>query len=386
MHYQTNKGIYIHIPFCHSRCYYCDFYTQANHNKHIQNQYTTRLKKEIIDTGFLYADQERTQLESIYIGGGTPSELGSSVLSELLETVCTAFHCRPEDFKEITCEVNPYSIENGRTELAALREAGFNRVSVGVQSLHAALLKRIGRPHTPEEALATLAHAHHAGFHEISADLLFGLPGQSLEMLDTTIEELLQAEGLTHVSAYSLSVEPKTVFGREAAAGRLVLPDEDTERAMQRLVTNKLKANGFNRYEISNFAKPGSEAVHNSLYWDMSGWFGFGAGASGFIDGRRTTVAANMHDYLCTDPVPLSENHVPNERELMGDFMFTGLRRCEGVRDSAYRALFDRSFFDDFDTQIKSLTKKGLLVCEGEKLFLSELGLDFANQVFIEFL
>ena len=369
---------YVHIPFCRSKCAYCAFRSFPA-EVDIKEKYITRLEKEIRSAGRNHS----VPLKSLYLGGGTPSELDTGQTGRIYAAVEETFGFLPE--AERTIEVNPFS--GSRQKLETLRSLGFNRLSVGVQSLSDPLLRTLGRPHSGRQALETLEAAREAGFSNISADLMFGLPGQTPEDLTDSIDRLVSLPQITHISAYSLSVEPGTRFGRLQKVGKLVLPDEDTERHMQYLLNDRLAQAGFVQYEISNYARPGFEAVHNGAYWDLTGYYGFGLSASSFTDGVRKTNTFDMTEYLDSpaDAAVPGESHSLDFDEAAGDFMFLGLRRCAGVDDRQFQKMFGSSFFERWPDQIDSLRDRGLLVREGTVLKLTELGKDLANQVFVEF-
>lgn len=377
---KPDEGIYIHIPFCNSKCGYCAFCSFPA-EKAVKEEYITRLAAEIrVGRG---NQAENKRFKSLYIGGGTPSELTVDQTARIVQE--TEKHYRFTPDAERTIEVNPFSGSFGKLE--AYRQMGFNRLSIGIQSLSDPLLRLIGRPHTADQALETVQAATKAGFSNISVDLIFGLPGQTLDDLTESVRTLTAVPEITHLSAYSLSIEPGTRFDRLVQSGELTLPDEVSEREMQYCLNGLIDQAGFEQYEISNYARPGFQAVHNSSYWDLTGYLGFGLSASGYTNGVRYTNTADLHQYLSTPEecsIP-AESHCCDKEEAMGDFMFLGLRRNKGVTDSDFRMMFGTSFFEHWPGQIRQLRDRGLLMQENDNLRLTASGRDLANQVFVEF-
>ncbi len=370
------KGIYIHVPFCLSKCNYCSFYSVTNSDFNVKFKYITRLRQEIArDRHYL------GEVQTLYVGGGTPNTLPVDYLSAVLSKLEERIERPITELSERTIEINP-SFKN--YYLGAYRDLGFDRISIGVQSFNNTLLKRLRRRHNRRKALDTIEDAVRAGFDNISIDLMFGLPGQNLEDIDEALDYLSRYEQIKHVSAYSLSLDEGTYFYRLYQRGQLKLPDEDLERQMQYRLNAGLKELGFNHYEISNYAKDGYHSKHNALYWNLDGYLGFGPSAASFTGDRRFANKSDVFSYINRGR-SLSEARRLDETELKGDFMFLGLRRSEGVSDSEYKKRFGTSFFDDYGAQISSLISRGLIFRDGEKIALTPLGFDLANQVFVEF-
>lgn len=381
--------IYVHIPFCRSKCRYCDFVSWPEHDGNRVAQYFEALKREIIAFDGIGA----RPIRSVYFGGGTPSAVAPAYLAETIAALENKFGF---DFQtavfEKTIEVNPKTVD--KNQLRYYRKCGFNRLSVGVQSFNNHLLKTIGRLHTAEEAAMTLRDAAAAGFDNISADLIFGLPGQTLADVDAAIDGLSRFPSVTHISCYSLIIEPGTVFEKWQREGRLCLPSEKIERAMYHRICERLGENGFAQYEISNFARPGYFSRHNSGYWDLTPYTGFGLGAASLllekgttnVDGafRRWTTTSDFEAYL-KNPTTRTENHLLSKREAEGDFMFLGLRKIRGVDDRDFQNTFDESFETRYAEEIPSLIKEGLIQRADTRIKLTDRGLDLANQVFMAF-
>lgn len=381
--------IYIHIPFCRSKCRYCDFVSWPERDSDQIARYFEALDKEI--AAFL---QNRTHpVRSVYFGGGTPSAVDTKYLSKV---ICALEGKFGFDFKtaafEKTIEVNPKTVDH--KDLQVYKALGFNRISVGVQSFNDRLLQIVGRPYHAADALQTLEDAAAAGFDNISADLMFGLPEQTLADVENTLDRLTKDALVQHVSCYSLIVEPGTVFEKWQREGRLALPEEKVERDMYHLICRRLAENGFEQYEISNFARPGYLSRHNSGYWDLTPYAGFGLGAASLLlenkapgeDGAflRKTTTADFDTYL-QNPAACDEKHRLSKKEAEGDYMFLGLRRTKGVDDKDFQTLFGESIENRYAGEIFSLIEEGLLEREGSRIRLTTLGLDLANQVFMAF-
>lgn len=376
----TALELYVHIPFCVRKCAYCDFPSGPPAGEAAVAAYFDALLAEIAAC----PDGGMGEVTTVYFGGGTPSFVAAEWIQKVLAALGEKFHFDPrDDALEKTIEVNPASALEPK--LRAYRAMGFNRLSIGCQAAQDRLLAILGRPHTFADFLATYDHAVEAGFTNISADLMAGLPGQSLADMDDSLEAILDLPAIRHLSAYSLIVEPGTPFARRQARGELALPGEDTERAMVHRIKERTKGRGMVQYEISNYAYPGFESRHNTGYWIMTPYRGFGLGAASFDGRARWQNTADLAGYQAAPGVARAEDHVLPEEELRGDFMFLGLRRLAGVADGDYRRRFGRSFFDDYGSAIARLKDEGLVMVQGETLGLTDRGLDLANQVFVEF-
>ena len=372
-------GLYIHIPFCKRKCLYCDFPSWAG-KETLAADYFRRLTAEIKTFAQTHDAQS---VDTVYFGGGTPSLVDAGFIAQVMETL--ERHFRLEN-PEITLEMNPASAS--RDKLAVYRACGINRASVGLQARQDALLKTLGRLHSWADFKATLDDLDAVGITNVSADLMFGLPGQTTAMVLDSARALAAFENIRHISCYSLKVEEGTPFDALERRGALNLPGEDEERAMQHAVIAELEALGFRQYEISNFAKPGYKSRHNSRYWDMSDYLGFGLGAASYFGGRRFTNTFDLETYLASPPeapAPRAEDHALSGDEARGDFMFLGLRRTDGVADAGYRRLFGRSFFEDYGDEIAGLIAQGLVEKTAAGIRLTARGQDFANQVFMAF-
>ncbi|MDN5331001.1 MAG: hypothetical protein PWP45_226 [Tepidanaerobacteraceae bacterium] len=370
-------ALYIHVPFCIKKCAYCDFnsYTELEYVP----LYLDSLKREIS----FYSNIERT-ISSIYIGGGTPTVLNEKELPSLVDAVRGAFNISPG--LEFTVEANPETIT--REKLKVLREAGVNRLSLGLQSFDDKLLKAIGRIHTAEGFLKKFFMAREAGFDNINVDLIFGLPQQKVEDFCDSLKKLLDLSP-EHVSCYSLSVEEGTKFYELKEKGLLFLPSEDEERMMYHSARRILEEGGYSHYEISNFAKPGRECRHNLVYWTYGEYLGLGAGAHSFIDGVRFYNVYDFKDYI--EKVKEKGSAVENREKLSGEdqqaeFIILGLRLVKGVDKTLFYRKFGKELDSVYGDAIKRLKEKELIVDDGKYVKLTEKGLDLANEAFIEFL
>ncbi|HET7580874.1 MAG TPA: radical SAM family heme chaperone HemW [Bacillales bacterium] len=372
------KAAYIHIPFCEHICYYCDF------NKYFLDgqpvwDYLKALRTEMERS--MAKDPE--PLETIFVGGGTPTALDHEQMAYFLESI----HSLPKaDHLEFTIEGNPGHLD--REKLALMKAGGVNRLSLGVQAFDDSLLSEIGRTHKSSDVFRTLELAKEVGFDNISIDLMYRLPGQSLHKLKDTLKTALSLD-IQHMSIYSLQVEPRTLFYNRMKKGNLSLPGQDEEAEMYELLLDKLAEGGFRQYEISNFAKTGFESRHNQVYWENNEYFGFGAGAHGYIDGVRRVNAGWTKKYIrligergdaCVEEHPVAR------QEKMEDEMFLGLRRTEGVSEKRFQERFGQKLDDAFSGAVRNLLDRELIRREGGRLLLTKQGLFLGNEVFQEFI
>ncbi|MEG1432753.1 radical SAM family heme chaperone HemW [Eubacterium sp.] len=377
-------GLYIHIPFCVKKCHYCSFTSWCPRDGQQVQDYFKDLREEIKS----YAGRTKEyEVRTVYFGGGTPSAVTADAIKETMEALGKAFSFDPQDpLLEKTIEVNPGS---GTAEkIEAYRKMGFNRLSIGLQSAQDHLLKVLGRVHNLEDFKLAYGAAEAAGFDNVSADVMFGLPGQGLQDVLETVQMLVGLPMIKHLSCYSLKVEEGTAFDLWERQGRLALPGEELEREMYHRLIDYLRLHGFEQYEISNFSKPGVESRHNSSYWDLTDYIGLGLGASSFFCHKRWSNTADFNKYHVglEQGYPITEGeHRLSDREARGDFMFLGLRRNRGVDDLDYQQRFGRHFFDDYAKEIQRLLASGLIVREDTRIRLSSRGMDLANQVFMAF-
>ena len=383
------QAIYVHIPFCKQKCLYCDFASYACYGEMEMRTYTDALCHEIEVRA-----EEATNVASgatVYFGGGTPSVLLTDCLERIVSTlkVC-GFWQNPV---EATIEVNPGTAD--LEKLQRLCAAGFDRVSFGVQSLQDEELSAIGRIHSAQEALEAIDMVRAAGFARISCDLIYGLPGQSLASLKDTICRLTKT-GIEHMSVYGLIVEEGTPLERLVTSGQMLLPDEDIAADMYELVQRLLAEAGFERYEISNYAKNGQYSRHNTVYWQYHPYIAFGAAACGMEKALRRTAASTVPEYIAAAQALTSANWRTSElytsegltiQQQLEEFMFMGLRRAAGADLAEARARFGVDVWQRYQKELAPYIAQGLVGYEAaaERLYLTPAGMELGNQIFAIF-
>ncbi|NLK98552.1 MAG: oxygen-independent coproporphyrinogen III oxidase [Epulopiscium sp.] len=373
-------GLYIHIPFCQSKCYYCDFASYANKNEQMAS-YVSALKEEINQYGILLQNH---QINTIFIGGGTPTVLSPHLLRTILQSLFHNFNIKSE--AEITIESNPGTLDLEKLQL--LKECHVNRLSIGLQAYQNSFLKDLGRIHTVEEFVQNYYLARSLGFNNINIDLMFSLPNQTLEDWMDTLKNvtLLNAE---HISCYSLTIEEDTPFGQWEAEGRIKLNDAEADRAMYHYAGWYLNKMGYKQYEISNFSKAGFSSQHNLVYWTYKPYIGMGLGAHSFYNGERYHNTYNLDQYIklsgsIADLKEDAENiSLPMQ---YAEYMFLGLRLLEGISVEQFNHTFQVSFEKLFGKKIEKLVKLGLVENNKNIIRLTPKGLDVSNTVFAEFL
>ncbi len=373
------KAAYIHIPFCAQICHYCDFNKVFLQGQPVED-YLMMLKKEFV----LYQEQYSfSSLNTMFVGGGTPTALNERQLEMLCTSIRDIF---PFGEGEFTFEANPGDLS--KEKLRILADHGVNRLSFGVQSFNDQLLQAIGRTHRVKDVYQSIELAQQVGFDNISIDLMYALPNQTLEDFFITVKEAL-ALHLPHYSGYSLIVEPKTVFYNLLRKGKLKLPSEDAEADMYKILREEMANQGLYQYEISNFSLPGYESRHNLVYWNNEQYFGFGAGAHGYIDGKRYSNYGPIKKYiepLRQGKLPIFEQHVVTKQEMWEEEMFLGLRKTAGVSISHFKEKFSEDPLDIFQKQVSEMIKKGLLQVDGDFIQLTKKGHFLGNEVFQSFL
>ncbi|OHX48660.1 radical SAM family heme chaperone HemW [Cytobacillus oceanisediminis] len=374
------KAAYIHIPFCEHICHYCDFNKVFLKNQPV-GEYLDSLDKEM---NLALKEVPASRLDSIFVGGGTPTALNGKQLEKLCGTIKGQL---PYDsFTEYTFEANPGDLSEEKLQI--LHDAGVNRLSFGVQTFNDELLKRIGRSHRARDVFQSIEAAKKVGFDNISIDLIYSLPGQTLQDFKDTLETSFTLD-IAHYSGYSLIIEPKTVFYNLMRKGKLPTPGEDVEAEMYELLMEQMGKHGFAQYEISNFAKPGYESRHNITYWDNEWYFGFGAGAHGYVKGLRRSNHGPLKKYM--EPIengrlPILEEHKVPLEEQMEEEMFLGLRKTEGVSISRFKEKFGKDPLELFKVQIKQHAEKELIIAEEEHIKLTRRGRFLGNEVFQSFI
>jgi putative oxygen-independent coproporphyrinogen III oxidase len=374
------KAVYLHIPFCVQICNYCDFNKIFIHQQPV-DEYLSAMKKEMLNTTARFPNHI---METIFVGGGTPTSLSESQLDRFLKDVNEVFSS--PSLEEYTVEANPE--QTTKEKIAVLKNNGVNRLSIGVQAFQSKLLKKLGRSHDKEDVYNTVSEAKKAGIHNMSIDLMFGLPGQTMEMFKESVDEALALD-VPHISSYSLQIEKKTVFYNLAQKGKLVLPEHELEAAMYDYLIEALDKKGYRQYEISNFALPGYESKHNLQYWNNNEYFGIGAGAHSYVEGTRRRNAGPLKQYMSLidqEGFPYIEEHLVPLVEKMEEEMFMGLRKQEGVSDQDFFSRYGRSMFDVYNEPIKRMILKGWLEERDGRLFLTKDGRPLGNEVFQEFI
>ena len=361
-----------------------------------KKKYVYALIREITKWGEIYGKKGRDyQISTIYFGGGTPSLLEARYIEKILYALKANYTIKPDI--EITIECNPKS--GDKEKFLSYLEMGINRLSIGLQSAHNNELKQIGRIHTWEDFLQMFYEAENAGFSNISLDIMSALPDQTYENYHKTLENAVRLSP-KHISSYSLIIEDGTPFSDMYRQGLLHLPDEDLERKMYYHTSEFLEKSGYYRYEISNYAKPGYESKHNSSYWKRENYLGFGLGAYSLIDNIRFQNISDFTQYIeryFEENADFSNNieeilpyykevEMLSAKEQIEEFMFLGLRMTEGISRSKFERLYKKSFDEVYGEVINRLTKTGLICCEGDKVCLTDRGIDVSNRVFAEFL
>lgn len=374
-------GVYVHIPFCLAKCYYCDFTSFADRNEREKEAYLLALEKE----GMVYRELFPGLIgKSLYIGGGTPTCLTSGQIFILFRMLNALFKL-PVGI-EITVEGNPGTLK--RNKLLRLREVGCNRLSLGVQSFHSRDLKVLGRIHSLREVYTTYELARQVGFDNINLDLMYGLPGQELKGWQDNLQKVVELHP-EHISLYQLNIEQDTLFAQLAAKGLLKKFDQDLAYQMYAEAINYLEAKGYHHYEISNFALPGKEAFHNRLYWLNEEYLGLGAGAAGYLQGIRYTNIGNpvaYHERLAQSQLPIAEKEIIHAELAMAETMFLGLRLLEGVNKTDFRRKHGISIENKYQVILDKLIAQGLLQETDTHIALTKRGMYVANEVMQEFL
>lgn len=374
------KSAYLHIPFCEHICYYCDFNKVFIEGQPV-DEYIDMLIREM---SFLKEEVSAHPLSTMYIGGGTPTSLSAKQLEKLMIGIHEQLPLASG--VEFTVEANPGDLTADK--IAVLKNYGVNRLSMGVQSFDDRLLKKIGRKHTASDVFDTMRLLEKSGLNNVSIDLIYALPGQSLESFQDSLDKALSLD-LPHYSLYSLILENQTVFYNLARQGRLHLPDEDEEGDMLDLAASFMEAHGRKQYEVSNFAIPGKESQHNLVYWNNEEYYGLGAGASGYLDGVRYRNFGPIQQYmqpLKEQKRPIRDEEILTEQARMEEELFLGLRKREGVSYALFYEKFNQSLDEVFGNVIEELVAEKLLVKDTQHIALTRRGLALGNNVFQRFL
>ncbi len=368
-------GLYIHFPFCMHKCHYCDFVSFPDRQSEGE-RYVDALILEM-------QEYSGAELDTVYLGGGTPTALAPELLARVLSAVRRFFVLA--DNCEITVEANPGTCDEAA--FSKLKEAGVNRISLGVQSLCDEELRLLGRIHSAEDAKNAVFAARRAGIKNISLDLMFSIPGQTRDSLLATLKEMT-ALSPEHVSCYSLMLCEGTPMHAAAERGELSLPDEDEDRERYRMITEYLASCGYGRYEISNYAKEGKISRHNSKYWSREPYIGLGVAAHSFYKNCRYENPDTLAEYyLRVEKKERPQGESLTAEDAMSEFMFLGLRRTDvGVSRQDFALAFGQNLDDIFGEIVQKLCRLGLLTDNGDSICLTDRGIDVSNSVFCEFL
>ena len=361
---------YVHIPFCTQICYYCDFSKVFIKNQPVDS-YLEHLLEE-------FRSYDIQKLRTLYIGGGTPTALSASQLEVLLKGLTKNLDLSV--LEELTIEANPGDLDADK--IAVLKNSAVNRVSLGVQTFDDKMLKKIGRSHLEKDIYENIDRLKLAGFDNISIDLIYALPGQTMEQVKENVAKAIGLD-IPHMSLYSLILENHTVFMNRMRRGKLPLPKEELEAEMFEYIIAELERAGFEHYEISNFSKSGFESRHNLMYWDNAEYYGIGAGASGYVNGVRYKNHGPIRHYLSAveeGNARITEEHL-SQKEQMEEEMFLGLRKKSGVSMARFEEKFGRSFDGLYGEIVRDLVQQGLMQIEGDRVRMTKRGLFLGDTV-----
>jgi oxygen-independent coproporphyrinogen-3 oxidase len=383
-------GLYIHIPFCIKRCNYCDFLSYSGISPEVQNAYIDALLSEI-----RHYSCDEVMIDSVYIGGGTPSHVDGYFIVRIMEMINTCFKVLED--AEITIEANPESLREEKLKI--YKEAGINRLSIGAQSMDDGLLKLMGRPHDAKTFTYAYQMSRACGFENISVDLIYALPGQTLKQWK---DDLVDIVGLSpeHMSLYCLQIEEGTHFHDLQNKGMIEATADEEDRRMYHEAIEKLKEGGYRHYEISNWAKPGFESLHNLKYWSMKDYLGLGLGSHSYIFGARFSNETELDKYIRaskSDTVKRSLEegspwtvilHNNDRKDEMGEYLFTGLRKVEGILIEDFNKRFNVSILKHYKEQIYTHEKAGCLEFDSQfkHMRLTLKGMDLFNRVLVDFI
>ena len=375
-------GIYIHIPFCKSKCHYCDFVSFSN-KKELEERYIKALNNEITKSSKKINREH--EVTTIYIGGGTPSFTSEKNIENLLKNVFENYNVSKN--AEITIEINPGTVNEKK--IKKYRQIGINRISIGLQSTNNKLLKTIGRIHTYEEFLNTYNMIKEE-FNNINIDLMLGLPSQTMQDLQESLNKVIELQP-QHISIYSLIVEDGTTLQKMIEENKISLPSEEIERQMYWLAKETLEKNGFKHYEISNFAKEGHESKHNSNCWEQKEYLGFGLAAHSYIDSKRISNIEIMEEYIKNiEEENIKNNKVmqeeQNDEDKKKEYILLGLRKIEGVKIQQFKNKYTDNPLFLYHKELEKLVNEELIEIDGDYIKLTKKGLDLANLVWEEFI
>ena len=374
-------GLYIHIPYCIHKCGYCDF--NSHPIKHDEmDHYIDALVAEMKHYAKIYSNTNI--IKTIFLGGGTPTTLTVYQLECILKECVKEFKVAPD--AEITIEANPATIDI--EQMKSIRQTGYNRISIGVQSFDKTELKLLDRAHGPEEVHSTVDCARKAGFDNLSLDLMFAIPNQSLSSWESNLDKALE-KNPEHLSTYNLTIEQGTAFSKLQSNGKLIMPEDGHQLELYKKTIERLTKKGFHHYEISNFARQGKECKHNITYWENTNTLGLGAGASSYINGTRfknINLPAHYIRQVKEGKAAVEHSETLEPRQAMGETIMLGLRLLQGISIHQFERRFQVSFTSLFKKIIHSLKEKELILIEDDRLRLSPKGLFLADSVILEFI
>ena len=383
-------GMYIHIPFCQKKCNYCDFCSYSNKNALVE-PYMQWLNTEIKEVGrgntldYKNGMDKLAVIDTIYIGGGTPSYIDSSYIVNIMKTINSDYYLASHP--EITIEVNPGTVTEQK--LQDYKKAGINRLSIGLQSTHNNLLKQLGRIHTYEQFKTTYQLARKAGFNNINIDIMIGLPNQTIQDVEDTIKTILDLEP-EHISVYSLILEEGTKLYQDVQIQKYSLPTDEEERDMYWTAKNMLEQAGYNHYEISNFAKPTYESKHNLNCWEQKEYIGMGVAAHSYTNNIRYSNIDSIETYIQNYQNNHPEDNLifhekQNKQSAMSEYMLLGLRKIQGISIQKFKEQYTENPIYTFRKELEKLVKQELIEIDGDAIKLTIKGIDLANLVWEEF-
>lgn len=373
-------GIYVHIPFCKQKCIYCDFISFSNKFNKVE-EYINKLRQEIEIKASKIGKSE-ILINTIYIGGGTPSIISKEYIGQIIDSINKHFNIKQQ--VEITIEVNPGTVDKEKLEY--YKKLGINRLSIGLQNASDYILKILGRIHTYKDFLNVYNMARQVGFKNINVDLMIGVPTQNIDNVKDNVSKILDLKP-EHISVYSLIVEENTPIEKKINSGELILPSEDLEREMYWYVKNKLEENGYKHYEISNFAKEGKESRHNMNCWNQEEYLGFGVAAHSYLNNERFSNTENLDEYIVKDLLEIKQiNEIQDILDKQKEYMMLGLRKIDGVSISKFKQKYVNNPVYLFKDEINKLSKEGLLQVNLDNIKLTKKGIDLANLVWEEFI
>ena len=373
-------SLYVHIPFCERKCHYCDFVSFSREYQNI-SRYIDNLLKEI---SLYKTSLSNYRLDTIFIGGGTPSCIDSKYIEEILSGIYNNFNIRNQP--EVSIEVNPGTLDFSKAQI--YKNIGINRVSLGVQSLNDNILKSIGRIHNSDDFLESLEILRNVGFKNINVDLMFGLPNQIIEDLEISLHKVVDLK-MEHISLYGLIIEKSTLLDSWYKKGVLQVPSEDLERNMYHRSIELLTSRGYNHYEISNFSKPSYECRHNLTYWKLKPYLGVGLSSHSNLFGKRYWNYSNLNSYnnlLEKNILPIEDEETINKSMEMAEYCILGLRLLNGINKVDFKNRFDTHIENNYKDVIVKHKTGGLIIEDIESIKLTSKGLDLANIVEVDFI